>query len=62
MSEYGGTFTAGQNLSVVPANVREVGAFVYELSEALRNVVDSAAEEVASLTDGTWTGDAATKF
>ncbi|MFD0362820.1 ESX-1 secretion-associated protein [Nocardia sp. GCM10030253] len=62
MSDDGGTPTSGQNLSVVPEKVREVGKYVYELSEALRNALDSAAKEVASLTDGSWTGDAATEF
>ncbi len=54
--------TSGQDLSVVPEKVREVGAYVYELSEALRTALDSAAREVDSLVDGTWTGDAANEF
>ncbi|QBS40796.1 WXG100 family type VII secretion target [Nocardia sp. CS682] len=62
MSDDGGTPTPGPNLSVVPDRVREVGKYVYELSEALGNALDSAAKEVATLTDGNWTGDAATEF
>ncbi|WP_433733958.1 ESX-1 secretion-associated protein [Nocardia sp. CA-129566] len=58
----GGTPASGQNLSVVPEKVREVGKYVYELAEALRNALDSAGRDVVSLTDGSWTGDAATEF
>ena len=58
----GGTPASGQSLSVVPEKVREVGKYVYELAEALRSALDSAAKDVASLTDGSWTGDAANEF
>ncbi|MFF0531335.1 ESX-1 secretion-associated protein [Nocardia amikacinitolerans] len=58
----GGTPASGQNLSVVPEKVREVGKYVYELSEALRTALDSAAKDVSSLTGGSWTGDAANEF
>jgi hypothetical protein len=39
----GGTPASGQNLTVVPEKVREVGKYVYELAEALRSALDSAA-------------------
>lgn len=58
----GGTPASGQNLAVVPEKVREVGKYVYELAEALRAALDSTAQEVASLTDGGWSGDAANEF
>lgn len=58
----GGTPASGQNLAVVPETVREVGKYVYELAEALRTALDTAAKEVTSLTDGSWTGDAAAEF
>ncbi|MGY4102494.1 ESX-1 secretion-associated protein [Nocardia sp. R16R-3T] len=58
----GGTSASGLNLSVVPEEVREVGGYVYELAEALRTARGSVAENVASLTDGSWTGDAAAEF
>ena len=47
---------------MAPEKVREVGKYVYELAEALRTALDSAAKDVASLTDSSWTGDAATDF
>ncbi|MEU0505418.1 type VII secretion target [Nocardia sp. NPDC005998] len=53
---------SSQNLSVVPEKVREVGKYVYELADALRNALDSTSKDVASLTDGSWTGDYATEF
>ncbi|WP_433755519.1 WXG100 family type VII secretion target [Nocardia sp. CA-135398] len=46
----------------MPEKVRDVGKYVYELAEALRSALDSAAKDVASLTDGSWTGDAANEF
>ncbi|MEU2255860.1 ESX-1 secretion-associated protein [Nocardia xishanensis] len=58
----GGMPASGQGLSVVPEKVRDVGKYVFELSEALRTALDSAAKDVASLTDGSWTGDAANEF
>ncbi|WP_280240472.1 ESX-1 secretion-associated protein [Nocardia abscessus] len=58
----GGTPASITNLSVVPEKVREVGIYVYELAEALRTALDSAAKDVSSLTDGSWTGDYATEF
>ncbi|MFC9898416.1 ESX-1 secretion-associated protein [Nocardia sp. NPDC127579] len=58
----GGVPTSGQNLSVVPEQVRDVGKYVYELAESLRTALDSAAKDVASLLDGSWTGDAAAEF
>ncbi|KAA8887980.1 hypothetical protein F3087_12915 [Nocardia colli] len=41
MSEDGGTPTAGQDLSVV----REIGEYVYALSEVLRNALDCTASQ-----------------
>ncbi|MFE7741495.1 type VII secretion target [Nocardia sp. NPDC057455] len=58
----GGTPTSGPILSVVPDKVWELGKYAYELAEALRAALDSASKEVASLTDGSWTGDAANEF
>ncbi|MBF6208408.1 WXG100 family type VII secretion target [Streptomyces gardneri] len=58
----GGTPASGQSLAVVPEKVREVGTYVYELAEALRGALDSVSKDVASLTDGSWTGDAANEF
>ncbi|RJO72931.1 WXG100 family type VII secretion target [Nocardia panacis] len=58
----GGTPASGQNLSVMPEKVREVGRYVYGLAEALRTALDSAAKDVASLTNGSWTGDGASEF
>ncbi|WP_280264300.1 type VII secretion target [Nocardia abscessus] len=48
----GGTPASITNLSVVPEKVREAGMYVYELAEALRTALDSAAKDVSSLTDG----------
>ncbi|MFD0362802.1 ESX-1 secretion-associated protein [Nocardia sp. GCM10030253] len=58
----GGIPASGQNLSVVPDKVRDVGKYVYELAEALRTALDSAAKDVDALANGTWTGDLAVKF
>ncbi|WP_194838697.1 type VII secretion target [Nocardia sp. XZ_19_369] len=58
----GGIPAAGQSVSVVPEKVRDVGKFVYELAEALRTALDSAAKDVATLAGGTWTGDFANEF
>ncbi|MEU0504357.1 type VII secretion target [Nocardia sp. NPDC005998] len=58
----GGTPTSGQNLSVVPDKVREVGTYVYELAAALKSALDSAAKDVDALVNGTWTGDLAAEF
>lgn len=46
----------------MPESAREVGKYVYELAGALRMALDTAAKEVASLTGGSWTGDAAAEF
>lgn len=58
----GGTPTSDANLFVVPEKVSEVGKYLYELAEELRGALDSAAKDVSSLTDGSWTGDYATEF
>ncbi|MGQ4617315.1 WXG100 family type VII secretion target [Nocardia sp. R7R-8] len=50
------------SISVVPEQVREVGQHVYDLAEALRSALDSAAKDVDSLINGSWTGDLATEF
>jgi WXG100 family type VII secretion target len=47
---------------VVPDAVWELGKYLYELADALRAALDSASKDVASLTDGSWTGDAANEF
>ncbi|MFR9751407.1 WXG100 family type VII secretion target [Nocardia sp. 004] len=52
----------GPSISVVPEEIREVGQYVGAVAEALRAALDSAAEDVESLVDGSWTGDAATEF
>lgn len=54
--------TPGQQVSVVPEQVRDVGKYVYELTKALRSALDSAANDVDALTNGSWTGDSATEF
>ncbi|WP_246002682.1 type VII secretion target [Nocardia tenerifensis] len=46
----------------MPEKVREVGEYVRELAESLRTALDSAAKDVESLTNGNWTGAAATDF
>ncbi|WP_067804297.1 ESX-1 secretion-associated protein [Nocardia beijingensis] len=58
----GGNPGPGPNLSVVPESVREVGQYVYEVAEALRSALDSAAKDVDSLVNGGWTGGYATEF
>ncbi|WP_433658757.1 WXG100 family type VII secretion target [Nocardia sp. CA-128927] len=62
MSDGGTPATPGQQVSVVPEQVRDVGKYVYELAEALRSALDSAAKDVDGLTNGSWTGDSATEF
>jgi WXG100 family type VII secretion target len=52
----------GQDLAVVPEKVREVGWYVYELSEALRAALSSAARDVDGVVSDTWTGGLATEF
>ncbi|WP_433622935.1 type VII secretion target [Nocardia sp. CA-120079] len=58
----GGTPASGQNLSVVPEKVREVGEEVYELSTAMQTALASAARDVESLVNGTWKGNLANEF
>ncbi|WP_227996086.1 ESX-1 secretion-associated protein [Nocardia australiensis] len=58
----GGKPASGDSISVVPEKVREVGKYVYELAETLRTALDSAAKDVDSLTNGSWTGASATDF
>lgn len=53
---------SGQDMTVVPEQVRDVGRYVYGLADTLRRALDSAATEVDSLTNGTWSGDAAAEF
>ncbi|WP_433196292.1 hypothetical protein ACQP1G_43855 [Nocardia sp. CA-107356] len=42
--------------------MRDVGKYVYDLAEALRSALDSAAKGVDAVAEGSWTGDAATEF
>lgn len=58
----GGAPAFGAGISVVPEKVREVGQYTYELAEALQSALRSAAQDVASLLDGSWSGGAATDF
>ncbi|WP_040774520.1 ESX-1 secretion-associated protein [Nocardia pneumoniae] len=58
----GGSPGPGPSLSVVPEKVREVGQYVYDVAEALRSALDSAAKDVDSLVNGSWTGDLAAEF
>jgi WXG100 family type VII secretion target len=58
----GGAQAFGASISVVPEKVREVGQYTYELAEALQSALRSAAQDVASLFDGSWSGGAATDF
>ncbi|MGQ4599535.1 WXG100 family type VII secretion target [Nocardia sp. R6R-6] len=62
MSENEPKNTSGNAISVVPEQVREVGQYVYDLAEALRSALDSAAKDVDSLVNGSWTGDSSTEF
>ncbi|MBF4998430.1 WXG100 family type VII secretion target [Nocardia sp. BSTN01] len=62
MSDNGGNTVPGQGFSVVPAQVRDVGTYVYGLAETLSGALDSAAEEVAELLNSSWTGDYADEF
>jgi WXG100 family type VII secretion target len=52
----------GQSLTAIPDSVRDVGKYVYGVAEALRTALDSAGTEIASLTEGSWTGAAADEF
>ncbi|WP_109523152.1 MULTISPECIES: type VII secretion target [Nocardia] len=62
MSDTGDASSSGQDLAVVPERVREVGRYVYELSEALRSALSSAARDVDGVVSDTWTGALATEF
>ncbi|MBH0778838.1 ESX-1 secretion-associated protein [Nocardia bovistercoris] len=62
VSDTGDASFSGQDLTVVPERVREVGRYVYQLSEALRSAVDSAARDVDGVVSGTWTGALASEF
>ncbi|WP_433601509.1 WXG100 family type VII secretion target [Nocardia sp. CA-135953] len=61
MSDDGGSPGSGK-LSVIPEKVHDVGRYVYEVAEALRTALDSAAKDVDSLARGSWTGDYADEF
>ncbi|MGQ4601641.1 WXG100 family type VII secretion target, partial [Nocardia sp. R6R-6] len=41
---------------------REIGQYVYGIADALRSALDSAARDVDTLLDSSWTGDAANEF
>ncbi|WP_433525857.1 type VII secretion target [Nocardia pseudovaccinii] len=58
----GGTPASGNRLSVVPEQVRDVGKYVYELAEKLRTALDSAATDVDTVANGSWTGRLAAEF
>ncbi|MGV9723023.1 type VII secretion target [Nocardia beijingensis] len=58
----GGTPASGQDISVVPEQVRDVGRHVYELADALRAALDSAARDVDAVVNSSWTGGLATEF
>ena len=63
MSDSGGTPPGpGQEFSVVPEQVRDVGTYVYGLADTLAGALDSAAKEVAELLTSSWTGDYADEF
>ncbi|WP_067864352.1 type VII secretion target [Nocardia shimofusensis] len=62
MSDTGDASGSGQSLTVVPERVREVGRYVYELSEALRTALSSAASDVDGVVGCSWTGGLATEF
>jgi len=62
VSDMGDASGSGQNLTVVPEQVREVGRYVYELSEAFRTALSSAASDVDGVVGGSWTGGLATEF
>ncbi|MFI1914956.1 WXG100 family type VII secretion target [Nocardia sp. NPDC020380] len=53
---------AGPTLSVVPDDVRAIGAYAYDLAGTLRQALTSAAREVDALTGKSWTGTAADSF
>lgn len=52
----------GPDLSVVPDDVRAIGAYAYNLADTLRRALASAAREVDGLTGKSWTGTAADSF
>ncbi|WP_280498652.1 WXG100 family type VII secretion target [Nocardia cyriacigeorgica] len=58
----GETPVSNSTVTVVPEQVREVGQYLYDVAEAVRAALESAARDVDSLTDGGWRGGAATQF
>ncbi|NUP25472.1 MAG: WXG100 family type VII secretion target [Nocardia sp.] len=58
----GGPPNSGDDISVVPADVRAVGRYVFYVANALRAALDSAATEVESLLSSGWTGVSANGF
>ncbi|SNY81362.1 WXG100 family type VII secretion target [Nocardia amikacinitolerans] len=62
MSVVGGAQGAGQDLSVIPDEVRAVGRSVAGLAASLRSALDSVGVEVEGLASGAWSGAAATAF
>lgn len=62
MSSGGGPTGSGQNLSVVPDDVKTIGQYVYNIADTMKQALDSAAREVETLLGSDWTGDAAGEF
>lgn len=63
MSDSGGNSPGpGQDFTVAPERVRDVGVYIYGLAETLHNALDSAAEDVSELLSDSWTGDYADEF
>ncbi|MGA4790040.1 type VII secretion target [Nocardia sp. AB354] len=63
MTDSGGNIPAlGQGFSVLPNQVRDVGIYIYSLAGTLSGALNSAAEEVSELLNGSWTGDYADEF
>jgi len=62
MSGSGGHSGSGHDLSVVPDDVQAIGQYAYNISDTMRQALDSAAREVDALLAKGWTGDAANEF
>jgi WXG100 family type VII secretion target len=51
-----------QGLSAIPADVKALGRYAAGVAQALRDALDSAANEVRDLLQDSWTGVAAEEF
>ncbi len=51
-----------QGVSVVPEEVAEIGRYVYNIAETMRQALESAGKDVDSMLSDGWTGDAADEF